>query len=99
VPALPWFSNKKLLREAMYGKLPEDVRTRPKAPLAGDPIHLYADWVHRNDAPGPQLARYVDRNQIVRLLPKSGSSKGAALEIRLIALNHWLHRYGLEPMT
>ena len=33
VPAYPWRSAKYLLREAMRGRLPEAVRTRPKTPL------------------------------------------------------------------
>ena len=52
VPVLPWFSNKALLREAMRGRLPETVRARPKAPVAGEPRHSYADWVHGNNTPG-----------------------------------------------
>ena len=50
VPVLPWFSNKALLREAMRGRLPEIVRKRPKAPLAGEPNHPYADWVRRDNS-------------------------------------------------
>ena len=93
VPVLPRFSNKALLREAMRDKLPEIVRMRPKAPLAGEPNHSYADWVHRNNTPGPQLARFVDTKRVMRLLPEPGSSAGSALEQRLFALNHWLQCY------
>ncbi len=92
VPVLPWCSNKTLLREAMRGRLPESVRTRPKAPLAGKPSHSYADWVHRNDTPGAQLGRYVDTSKVTRLLlPET------AMAQRLIALNHWLHCYKQHP--
>lgn len=37
LPPFPWMVDKLILREAMRGRLPDDVRTRPKAPLAGDP--------------------------------------------------------------
>jgi asparagine synthase (glutamine-hydrolysing) len=99
VPALPQFANKSLLREAMRGKLPECVRMRPKTVLAEEPRHLYADWVHRDNTPGPQLARYVDRTKVMRLLPELRSAEGATLEIRLIALNHWLQRYKQEVLA
>jgi asparagine synthase (glutamine-hydrolysing) len=33
IPAFPWRSGKHLLREAMRGRLPEEVRVRPKTPL------------------------------------------------------------------
>ena len=38
LPMFPWFFQKMLLREAMAGRLPERVRTRPKTPLQGDPL-------------------------------------------------------------
>jgi asparagine synthase (glutamine-hydrolysing) len=38
IPPFPWSYKKTLLREAMIGRLPERVRTRPKTPLQGDPI-------------------------------------------------------------
>jgi asparagine synthase (glutamine-hydrolysing) len=38
LPPFPWFFQKMLLREAMAGRLPERVRTRPKTPLQGDPF-------------------------------------------------------------
>jgi asparagine synthase (glutamine-hydrolysing) len=36
VPSLPWCDDKYLTRDAMRGRLPEKVRTRPKTPLQGD---------------------------------------------------------------
>ena len=94
VPAIPRFSNKALLREAMRGKLPHSVRIRPKAPLAGEPKHCYADWVHRNSAPGRLLARYVDITKVGPLLcPAEGSSQETTMSQRVIALNHWLQSY------
>jgi asparagine synthase (glutamine-hydrolysing) len=38
VPAFPWLYKKKLLRQAMMGRLPENVRLRQKTPLAADPV-------------------------------------------------------------
>ena len=93
VPVLPWFSNKALLREAVRGRLPESVRVRPKAPMAGEPNYSYAEWVHGNNTPGPQLARYVDTSRVMRLVPEPGGSEGTRVAQRLIALNHWLECY------
>lgn len=38
-PPVPWCLDKRLLREAMAGILPESVRRRHKTPLLGNPIH------------------------------------------------------------
>jgi asparagine synthase (glutamine-hydrolysing) len=38
IPAFPWTYKKKLLRQAMIGKMPERLRLRPKTPLSADPI-------------------------------------------------------------
>jgi asparagine synthase (glutamine-hydrolysing) len=38
LPPFPWAFEKKLLREAMGGRLPESVRLRPKTPWTGDTL-------------------------------------------------------------
>jgi asparagine synthase (glutamine-hydrolysing) len=92
VPVLPWCSNKALLREAMRGKLPELIRLRPKTPVPGEPIHRYADWVHRNTTPAAQLKRYVDIGRLDELFAGLATSSPAdALVQRVVAINHWLH--------
>jgi hypothetical protein len=57
--------NKEILRSAMRGKLPEVIRLRPKAPLAGNPITVRRRWTIE-DAIGsfdaiPAIDRWVDR--------------------------------------
>jgi asparagine synthase (glutamine-hydrolysing) len=42
LPPVPWCMNKHLLREAMRGLLPEEVRLRRKTPLHGDPLLAHA---------------------------------------------------------
>jgi hypothetical protein len=42
LPSYPWCVNKTVLREAMAGRLPEVIRLRPKAALAGDPVAVRA---------------------------------------------------------
>lgn len=38
LPPFPWCFDKKILREAMVGRLPESVRVRPKTPAQGDAL-------------------------------------------------------------
>lgn len=101
VPPVPWFVNKKLLRDAMQGFLPDVVRLRPKAPLPTG--HICA--VLRRDGSGwmdtiplgSELGRYLD-------LSKVPDRTGVSANIdryeshedcltRPFSLAHWL-RYG-----
>lgn len=62
LPAMPHFADKDILRQAMKGQIPESVRTRMKAPLAGDPVSLLlrdAD-PQRLLAQLPRIERFVD---------------------------------------
>jgi len=70
LPALPWCSDKELLREAARGILPEAVRLRRKSPLLADPLIALlkrpeSAWVDSFEGV-PELGRYVER----RLIPK-----------------------------
>ncbi len=38
IPAFPWMYKKRLLRESMIGRLPEELRLRAKTPLPLDPV-------------------------------------------------------------
>src|SRR5262249_50679523 len=64
LPVVPWCIRKEILRRWLKGRVPEEVRRRPKTPLAGYP-HMAAPV--RADAirPGPctpceQAAAYLD---------------------------------------
>lgn len=93
IPAVPWCTNKKLLREAMRGILPEVVRCRPKTPAAGHPMvenmrsGRYA-WVDQFE-PEPELAKYVERNSIPKLVGEEDATK-LAVNSRPFSLNRWL---------
>jgi len=87
----------------MRGRLPDPVCSRPKAPLAGDPIYPLlqqpgADWID-HFAATPEFRRYVYREKI----PPLAGAKGYDLiriNLRPIALNHWLgHRQGVHNST
>ena len=97
VPVLPWASNKGLLRRAMCDKLPENVRIRPKAPLAGQPVHSYADWVQEKKKIGSDLERYVDAAKAALVLSGPDRDPVATIKQRIVAIDHWLERYRSLP--
>ena len=93
LPALPWCSDKELLREAARGVLPDAVRLRRKSPLPADPLvallqRAESAWVDSFEAV-PELGRYVER----RLIPKVFEEKDAWtawIHLRPLSLNFWL---------
>lgn len=95
IPPLPWCIDKQILRQAMRGTLPETIRLRPKAPLAGD--HLRAKLRESGAASldgfdaVPELGRFVNRDAI----PPLGSDDDPWLHLRPLCLNVWLRR--LDP--
>ena len=93
VPPFPWSFQKRLLRQAMVGRLPESVRRRRKTPLAGDPVAellktpelAWLDWVAWDD----QIARFVDVSRL-RPVARIQESTNSAMHIRPHCLNFWL---------
>jgi asparagine synthase (glutamine-hydrolysing) len=93
IPELPYSVDKYLLRLALRGMLPEQVRTRPKTPLQADPL-LAA--LKRNGLglaqpiqPRTRLYDFVNPNAIPVLTP-SGSADQLWADSRVISLNCWL---------
>jgi asparagine synthase (glutamine-hydrolysing) len=95
VPPVPWCVDKRLLRVAMRGVLPEVILRRSKSPLAGDPVraHLQTSDVSWIDGfePAPGLSQFVNR-----LAVPSVASLAAAddpwMDLRPLCLNYWLGR-------
>ncbi|HXJ12777.1 MAG TPA: asparagine synthase-related protein [Candidatus Limnocylindrales bacterium] len=93
LPALPWCSDKELLREAARGILPDVVRLRRKSPLLADPLVAVLQqpesaWVDSFESV-PELGHYVER----RLIPKVFREKDAWIawsHLRPLSLNYWL---------
>jgi asparagine synthase (glutamine-hydrolysing) len=93
LPALPWCSDKELLREAARGVLPDAVRLRRKSPLLRDPLIALLQrpesaWVDSFKAV-PELSQYVER----RLIPKVSQERdswAAWIHLRPLSLNFWL---------
>jgi asparagine synthase (glutamine-hydrolysing) len=93
LPPVPWCVNKHIVRVAMRGRLPEEILSRPKSPLAGDPaVALAADGTIRpidQFEARPELARYVRRDD-VPVVSGSRDSETLQMNLRPFALNLWL---------
>ena len=92
IPPLPWCIDKHILRAAMRGALPDAIRLRAKAPLAGDPLRatLLKSGDRRlelSDA-SSTLLRFIDRKAMP--VVASGHDDEAWRQMRLLSLNHWL---------
>lgn len=99
LPAMPWCSDKQLLREANRGALPEAVRLRRKSPLLADPLIALLQrsecvWLDSFD-PVPDLGHFVER----KLIPKVFGEKdawNAWIHLRPLSLNFWLRAKGVS---
>jgi asparagine synthase (glutamine-hydrolysing) len=93
LPALPWCSDKEILRVAMRGLLPETIRLRPKTPMVHDPYTArrgdLAKVLGNGFVPVPELARFV---LWARLPDVSRPTDLSALfrALRPLGLNFWL---------
>ncbi len=93
LPALPWCSDKELLRVALRGILPEQVRLRRKSPLAANPIAVLLRrseerWVDEFE-PTPGLARYVVRSRVPAVVGEKNFWR-LLTNLRPLSLNFWL---------
>ncbi|MHB8413065.1 MAG: asparagine synthetase B family protein [Candidatus Acidiferrales bacterium] len=93
IPMMPWSFRKYLLREAMRGRLPEGIRTRPKTPFRGDPLLAElqrggADAIAKMQ-PSARLNHYITESWLPSLTEKM-SAEESWLRIRPICLNFWL---------
>jgi asparagine synthase (glutamine-hydrolysing) len=93
VPAIPWCVEKNLLRVAMEGLLPDEVRLRPKTPLVSDGLRERQDqatgWWTRV-APAADLARFVDPT---RISGGQAAREPLWLRLRVISLDWWLRHF------
>ena len=93
LPALPWCSDKELLREAARGVLPDSVRLRRKSPLLADPLiallqQKESSWVDSFEGV-PGLEPYVERGQIPKVF-RNKNTWSAWIHLRPLSLNFWL---------
>jgi asparagine synthase (glutamine-hydrolysing) len=104
LPTLPVCVDKRLMRLAMKGLLPEQNLRRPKAPMMADPtpgrLQNCGRRLWQSFAPVKTLSQYVDLPRYVNRDLAFGSqshidSDLASLEMRPLSLNHWLKWVGL----
>ncbi len=93
LPALPWCSDKELLREVNRGVLPQSVRLRRKSPLIADPLVALLQrpdwaWVDSFKA-APGLEPYVQRKLIPKVFREADAWKDW-IHLRPLSLNFWL---------
>ena len=64
LPSFPWCLGKEITRAAMRGRLPEQVRLRPKSPLEADPVGAGGRWSASRALAlfesTPEAGRFVD---------------------------------------
>ena len=93
LPPVPWCVDKKLLRVAMRGILPEQVRLRRKTPLPNDLTAKLLKCPEGNrlnqSEPVPDLARYALRGE-VRGTDAAGDYWKTWVNLRPLSLNNWL---------
>jgi asparagine synthase (glutamine-hydrolysing) len=93
LPALPWCSDKELLRQALRGALPDAVRLRRKSPLSADPLVALlrrpeSEWLDSFN-PCADLAPFVQRNRIPKVHGEN-NTWNAWINLRPLNLNFWL---------
>jgi asparagine synthase (glutamine-hydrolysing) len=93
LPPFPWLFHKMLLREAMTGRLPEGIRTRPKTPLRADPVLeqfrrtgvASLKKMHWSD----DAEQYIDRSSLTLPHVKMNAEQVSS-SLRPYCLNIWL---------
>lgn len=98
LPALPWCSDKEILRQVERGVLPDAIRLRRKSPLIRDPILALLQkpesaWVDSFE-PVPELLEYVQRDRIPPVHATADQGQ-AWTNLKPLSLNFWLHRRDL----
>ena len=93
LPALPWCSDKELLREAARGILPDQVRLRRKTPLLADPLTALLQqkesaWVDSFEAV-PELGPFVELRRVPKVF-REKDAWTAWINLRPLSLNFWL---------
>ena len=100
IPVIPWLLDKAILRRVTIGILPEQIRLRPKTPLAGDPgLQLRgSNKFQEIDGfrPVPALLSYVNREAIPRIVDEGDRNK-LWTNVRPYSLNQWLMNCFAEP--
>jgi len=91
LPALPWCSDKQLLRQSMRGLLPDEVRLRRKRPILSDSLlaHHRSSGKRWLGSVEPGLSRYVDVER-AKKAAQDPPPWQVGVQIRPFCLNWWL---------
>lgn len=87
-PPIPWARRKRLIREAMRGRLPDEVLARVKTPLAIDPGRKISRNGPRPPLLSATLANYVD---VARLPADEAQVSGFDPTTNVWTLDAWLY--------
>jgi asparagine synthase (glutamine-hydrolysing) len=96
LPSFPWCVDKDLVREAMRGFLPDGVRKRRKALLAGDPLHELlrsVGWRGRECLPDSSpVSEYATVDKLMASLKQYAQSGGIHdySAVYALCLDDWL---------
>jgi len=89
VPPIPWARNKRLIREAMRGVLPQEVLSRRKSPLCRSP---HAMMLHKCGLPHLSLEgsilRYIDNTKVPTTLAHENLDHRSVMQVYVLA--SWL---------
>jgi asparagine synthase (glutamine-hydrolysing) len=104
LPPFPLYFQKRLLRDAVAGRLPERIRTRRKTPLAADPLVAHfgqprTPWMDQLIWTA-EIESYVDKSALVSF-GNGTLSTNVQTDVRPLCLNFWLQlarrvRYNLR---
>lgn len=93
LPAIPWCVDKHIFRAAGQNVLPKPILSRPKTPLAGDPVPcLLRD--HKARSPDPfafhsAVGQYVDASQLAKVVDQT-ETELYWIALRVLVLSQWL---------
>jgi asparagine synthase (glutamine-hydrolysing) len=97
LPPMPHFADKDIVRRAMAGSLPDEIRLRPKTPLGADPAEVLfrrepGKWLPVLDH--PEMVRYVDPRILIESVHSAlREARSLHQELKALCLAVWLsHR-------
>ena len=91
-PPIPWARRKRLIRQAMIGRLPPSILARDKTPLHHD---LSTELLRRDMPPMPRAGAKVEAFVAIEKLPESAASaEDSNALLRVAILDHWLNSHG-----
>ena len=91
-PPIPWARRKRLIRQAMAGRLPRSILRREKTPLHLD---LYSELLRNDMPPMPRKGAKVEAFVAIEKLPeKAASAEECNALLRVAILDHWLNLHG-----